>query len=290
MSEDRPLNEEVQEAIARHKTARSSRAWFPILTVVTIVSLMTASVFATLFWARSERAVSTLSQSNDAQRQQFITCQQLPRTDPRCKTPVAPPATKIIEVPTTVQITPEPIAPSQEQVQQAVDAYCTGGRCGKGPTPQQVAAAVTAYCNARGQCTPKPITPSPGKDGTPGQDGKNASSVMVAEAVANYCNQTSKPCKSDVPGADGKNGRGISSVTTEVVTGGTKVTINFDDGTTPVSFVVKDGADGAVGPSGPPGPACPTDATLEARWVTPQGTLSSIETPESELVYICVKH
>jgi hypothetical protein len=280
---ERPPDEEIQEAIARHKQEKAQTPWIPVLMVVTVVSLLAAAVFATLFWVQADEKVDTLAQTNDAQRQQFITCQQLPKTDPRCKTPVAPPATKIVEVPIT--ITPEAIPPSDSQVQTAVNAYCANGRCGRGPTPQQVAAAVATYCNARGQCTPKPIVPSPGKDGKPGE---NATDSQVATAVANYCNAEAQPCRSNIPGkdgkpgADGKNGRSISVSTEALEDGtGTKITISYSDGTPSVSFIV---LNGKVGPAGPPGPVCPTDATLEPR------TIISTEHPDGELVYVCVKH
>ena len=152
--------------------------------------------------------------------------------------------------------------PSDAQVQRAVDAYCANGRCnGKSPTPQQVASAVAAYCNARGQCTP----PKP-KDG---KDGENATSAQVAAAVASYCANDACDGKDGTDGSNGtngKDGRGVT-ISTEAVTGGTKVTVSYTDGTDPVSFTVLDGKDGAPsqvpGPEGPAGKnAYPFDFTF----------------------------
>lgn len=137
--------------------------------------------------------------------------------------------------------------PSDAQVQRAVDAFCANGRCnGKSPTMQQVALAVAAYCNARGQCTP----PKP-KDG---KDGENATSAQVAAAVASFC--ADGACDGN-DGKDGTNGRGVT-ISTEAVTGGTKVIVSYTDSTDPVSFTILDGKDGVpgqVGQMGPEGPA-----------------------------------
>lgn len=102
--------------------------------------------------------------------------------------------------------------PSDAQVQAAVincfkDKICKG----EGPTASQVALAVQTYCNAKNQCTPKPITPVPGKNGTAGtngtngKDGANASDAQVVAAVSSFCGADSQPCKGK-DGTDGKNG------------------------------------------------------------------------------------
>jgi hypothetical protein len=177
--------------------------------------------------------------------------------------------------------------PSDEQVQRAVDAWCSNGRCnGKSPTPQQVAAAVAAYCNARGQCTP----PKP-KDGAKGEPGENATSEQIAAAVASFCagdncdGDDGKDGKDGENGTNGTNGRSVS-VSTTSIEGGTRVTVSYSDDTPPISFDVMNGAKGEpgkVGPPGPAGPACPTGYHLELRHIV------STEAPTGEESQVCMK-
>lgn len=91
-------NEATTEDLLNARDAKNTwrrRAW--ILIGITVASLMAVSVMATLLLVGSERKVDTLAGTNDAQRQQFVDCKTLPKTDPRCQTPVAPESKTILQ-------------------------------------------------------------------------------------------------------------------------------------------------------------------------------------------------
>jgi hypothetical protein len=88
------MSEPVQEAMeARHaKNKWRTRAW--IFGIIAMVAILAAGLLTILYLNDSRNQVAATS---DAQRQQFITCQDLPKTDPRCQQPVAPPAQEVIK-------------------------------------------------------------------------------------------------------------------------------------------------------------------------------------------------
>lgn len=280
MSEERPIEQEVQLLQAKRDDVR--RAWR--FAAVLMVALVLISVLSTLLWVQSRGDVTKLAKSNDSQISQFEYCAKptTPKNDPRCQKPVGTPAEKVIQGPQGVQgiqgIQGEPgPPPSDEQVRQAVNAYCANGRCnGKAPTPQQVALAVAQYCNARGQCTPP--KPKDGKDGKQGEPGQNATSEQVAAAVASFC------ADGACDGKDGKNGRSVT-ISTFPIDGeppGTRVVVSYSDDTPSVAFNVFDGKDGAPGKVGPQGPAVESWS-----WTDSQGVTYTCTDPDGDLKYSC---
>jgi hypothetical protein len=168
------------------------------MVIVTIVALTAAAVFATLFWANSQNNADRLAQTNDAQRQQFITCQDLPKTDVRCQTPVAPPAKEVVTGPQGIQgvqgITGE-MGPPGPQGPQGPP-----GPMGKPGTPGQPPACwldatrcvgATGPTGKQGQQGEKGEQGLPGKDGVDGKDGTDGTNGI------NGTNGTN--------GVDGKN-------------------------------------------------------------------------------------
>jgi len=90
MSEQEPIQEALE---ARHvKNTWKRRAW--IFGILMTVAMVAAGVTSYLYLYGSRNQVAAIS---DAQRQQFITCQDLPKTDARCQEPVAPPAKEILK-------------------------------------------------------------------------------------------------------------------------------------------------------------------------------------------------
>lgn len=90
MSEEEPIQEAME---ARHfKNMWKRRAW--VFGILMVVAIMAAGITSTLYLTESR---NKLAVSSDAQRQQFITCQDLPKTDARCQQPVAPPAKEILK-------------------------------------------------------------------------------------------------------------------------------------------------------------------------------------------------
>jgi len=88
-------------------------------------------------------------------------------------------------------------APTAAQIERAVAAYCSTGRCGKRPTQAQVRAAVAAYCSG-GTCTgPAGKNGTNGKDstvpgpqgpqGATGPQGPGPTDEQIAAAVRDYC-------------------------------------------------------------------------------------------------------
>lgn len=148
-------------------------------------------------------------------------------------------------------------------------------RDGKTPTNAQiqplVSAAVATFC-ANGACL--------------GKDGKDAPPVtadQLAATLAAYC-EPRNGCigKDGSDGSDGTNGRSVT-VSTEAVTGGTKVTFSYSDDTPPVSFTILNGADGKDSTvPGPPGPTCPEGSTLQKQQVV------TTEAPTGLWILTCV--
>lgn len=137
--------------------------------------------------------------------------------------------------------------PTPDEIRDAVDAYCAGGKC-RGPagasvTRGEVAAAVTAFCDARGECRgPRGGAGSDGTDGTDGSDGGAGpqgpppTDAQVSAAVAAFC--ADGRCRGAVgpagppgpAGAAGVDGRGIASLICQSVPQLT-FTVTFSDGT-----------------------------------------------------------
>lgn len=184
------------------------------------------------------QAITDLGTALNVQRQQTIDCAKNPE-DPSCNEPVVPPAEDIVDEgevgpvgpmgPPGEQgpIGPQGPSPSFAQVQNAVDLYCSTGRCdGKNPSASQVANAVAMYCDDRGECQgPKGEKGDTGEAGTDGLDGTNGvdgatgprgpgpTPEQISAAVATYCsNQPGGSCEGPQgpqgePGADGQDGQ-----------------------------------------------------------------------------------
>lgn len=114
--------------------------------------------------------------------------------------------------------------PTDEQVAQAVRAFCADGSCrgsdGAGVTRAQVAVAVAAYCDYRGECA----GPT-GRTGETGPQGPGPTDEQVAQAVATYC--ADGRCR----GEQGPRGVGIADLDCESTTP-LELVITYTDGTT----------------------------------------------------------
>jgi hypothetical protein len=169
-------------------------------------------------------------------------------------TPSAVPESTSTQGPEGPQGPPGP-APTVDQVEKAVELFCSSGQCAKAPTLAQVRSAVAAYCSD-GTCTGAAgkdgaDSTVPGPRGLAGPQGPGPSDDQIAKAVANYC--AGGNCK----GATGPTG--------------------------------PKGEKGDPGPAGPPGPAgaegkdgtvipgdyiCPSGQYVTAIHVTDAGAVS----------------
>lgn len=261
---DDPLEESRvtrEELLAESRKIQLRRAGAAALSVAAIV-IAVLSLFA---WASSEQQVGALALAGegrasqitalqtalDGQRSQQASCAQLigkkgvKRVPDSCRTPTAPPATKIVPSPAAVSGTTVAVGPSDVQVERAVAAYCAVHTCWSSPSAGQVAAAVLAFCDSHGQCE-GPIG-SPGARGSVGPTGSQGpppSDDQVAAAVAGYCaahdncrgpagndGQNGSDGKDGTDGKDGKDGRGITDVS---CTDDGRLQFTFTDGTTQV--------------------------------------------------------
>jgi hypothetical protein len=216
------------------KQKRSDYRWRLAQRIGMIVLVLAVIAGMVALYVRDQRrgeAITQLGTALNSQRQQTIDCAKTPN-DPTCDVPVAPPAEDIVDEgevgpvgpmgPPGDQgpVGPQGPAPSFTQVQNAVDLYCSTGRCdGKRPSASQVANAVALYCDDRGECRgPKGDTGDtgePGTDGTDGLDGTDGevgprgpgpTAEQISTAVATYCaNQPGGSCEGP-PGDQGPKG------------------------------------------------------------------------------------
>lgn len=179
-----------------------------------------------------------------------------------------PKVTPTVPVPqptnTTTTVVVPARGPSPSETLKAVTAFCAAksSPCkGRAPTPAEVATAVATYCNPKGECRGPE-----GPEGPEGKQGPGPTAEQVAAGVVAFCGQDSDPCR----GPKGADGRSLTFAV-EAVTGGTKVTISFEDGTGAQSFLIPDGQQGPAGPAGPPGPICPEGSTPKVEEVMTTG-------------------
>lgn len=222
---------------------RSDKHWKWAQRVGMLILILALIAGMITLYVRDQRrgdAIVDLGTALNSQRQQQIDCAEKPN-DPTCNKPVAPPAEDIVDEGSIGEVGPmgppgpqgptgaagaEGPAPSFESIQNAVDIYCSTGRCdGKNPSANQVANAVALYCDDRGECRgPEGQEGKAGKDGlngSDGQDGQNGpegprgpgpTPEQISQAVASYCsNQPGGSCEGPAgpkgePGTDGTNG------------------------------------------------------------------------------------
>lgn len=183
------------------------------------------------------KIIETQSEWINQQRQQFEECKGAQGTNnPRCVKPVIPSVTltpqrvessadssksltedQVRAIATTV-VASSSWNPTKEQTNQI--ARIAFQLIPKQPTQNQIqnmlTATVATYC-ANDKCKGKDaptITPSPGRDGTPGADstvpgprGEDATDEQVAASVAAYC-----AANNDCRGPRGPEGRGLVSL------------------------------------------------------------------------------
>lgn len=202
MSEQQPIQEAME---ARHfKNTWKRRAW--VFGILMVVAIFAAGVTSTLYLTESR---DRLAVTSDAQRQQFITCQDLPKTDARCQQPVAPPAKEILKegpqgIP-GIQGVPGPQGIQGPQGRQGP----TGPQGPPGATGKN---GVTPPCQLLlGGCQG-----ADGKQGDKGDKGDKGDSIKGDPGTngtnGSDCLPTNPDCRGD-KGDKGDTGRGILTMT-----------------------------------------------------------------------------
>lgn len=274
-----------EEAIARHKAASKWRVVTAVLAVISIPALLAASVLATVLYMSSQGNVEKLADSNDRQIQQFTDCKTLPKNDPRCQQPVAPPASEITTPPAVIPEDPKPedpkptsitvqevqriaaaeaakrswsLTPAQMNtvVQSAATVAATKipkPKDGKTPTTAQltplVSTALQAFC-AGDKCKGEKGEKG---DSVKGDKGDPPSTSELTALLTSFCADRNGCVGRDgVSGADGADGIGIANITRVE----NLLVIRMTDDKE-YKFVFPAGPEGPAGPAGPPGPVCP---------------------------------
>lgn len=198
---------------AENKRWTSVYRWAIGILVIILAMAVTALYFEN---KETEQALGNLSVVNKEQKQSVEDiCKNRPN-NPDCQ--------RIEELPEPEDVTKSPdtsvLGPSSTDVYNAVQTYCSGGRCdADSPTQTEVYAAITEYCN-NNQCR--------GPRGRKGEQGPAPTSEQLLEAVNTYCEEndctgpqgeqggigpSGPPGPTGSAGPKGNVGRGIENVT-----------------------------------------------------------------------------